>query len=169
MDLTSKIVCNTHLNLQVDTPRESERVHKCWLKRTEKESFTLLHPSVKPLATKFAVQRISQPATNSRTSGYKPQHRLHHDQAHLNSFRTVTGFFWLCWASLQDQFWNFMVRLMQSQSPFQWWQLVCFRSKTGFLTVYRSLFYSMHVSKIWKRSAEKHKSYETLRKTIHFL
>ena len=53
--------------------------------------------------------------------------------SHFNSFRTATGFLQLCRASLQDQYRNFTVRLMQSKSPFQRQQLVCFHRNTCFL------------------------------------
>ena len=81
----------------------------------------------------------------------------------VNSFRTATGFFRLCQASLQDQ--HQRDRLMQSKSPFQRWQLNCFHSNTVFLKIHNSILYSLHTHKIWKRSAEKYKSYGTLSKT----
>ena len=85
------------------------------------------------------------------------------------SFRTATRFFWLCRVSLQDQYRDFMVRFMQSESPFQRWQLVCFHSNTIFFKTYNSLLCSKCTHKIWKRSVEKYKSYGTLSKTTHFL
>ena len=86
----------------------------------------------------------------------------------LNSLRTATRVFRLCQVSLQDQYQNFMVRLMRSISPFQGWLLVCFPSNTVFLTIYNSLLYSLHTHKIWKRSVEKYKCYGSLSTTIHF-
>ena len=91
-------------------------------------------------------------------------------QSHLSFFfffRTATGFFLLRRASLEDQYRNFTVRLMQSKSPFQSWQLVCFQSNTVFFKIYNSLLYSVHTHKIWNRSEEKYKSYVS--KTSHFL
>ena len=72
----------------------------------------------------------------------------------LNSLRTATRFFWLCWASLQDQYRNFIVRLMQSKSSFQRWWLVCFCSNTLFLMICNSLLYSLCTHTIWKGSVE---------------
>ena len=86
-----------------------------------------------------------------------------------NSFRTTTRFFPLCWASLQDQYQEFMARLMQSKCCFQRWWLVSFHSNTVFLKIYNSLSYSLCTYNIWKRSVEKYKSYGTLSKTTHFL
>ena len=58
---------------------------------------------------------------------------------------------------------------MQSKSPFQRWRLVCFHNITVFclfvLRTYDSLLYSLHTDKIWTRSVENYKSYETLSKT----
>ena len=39
-------------------------LHNCQLRRTEKWSFTLSHPSVRPLSTQFTVQQLCQPVTN---------------------------------------------------------------------------------------------------------
>ena len=86
----------------------------------------------------------------------------------LNSLRTATRVFQVCQVSLQDQYQNFMVRLMRSISPFQGWLLVCFPSNTVFLTIYNSLLYSLHTHKIWKRSVEKYKCYGPLSTTTHF-
>ena len=71
--------------------------------------------------------------------------------------------------SLQNQYQNFTVRLMQSKSPFRRRRLVCFQSNTLFLKMYNNLSYSLHTQKIWKRSVGKYKSYGTLSKTTHFL
>ena len=87
----------------------------------------------------------------------------------LNSFRSTTRFFPLRWASLQDQYQNFTVRLMHSKSPFQRWCQVCFHSNIVFLTIYNSLLYSLHTRNIGMRSVEKYKNYGTLSKTTHFL
>ena len=95
----------------------------------------------------------------------------------LNSFRTTTRFVSLCPASLQlssfffkqDQYQNFMVRLMQSKSPFQGWRLVCFHSNTVFLKNNNSLLHSVHTYKIWNRSVEKYKSYGKVSMTTYFL
>ena len=54
----------------------------------------------------------------------------------FNSFWTTTQFLQLSWASLQDQYRNFTVRLMRSKSPYQRWQLVCFLGNTVFLTIH---------------------------------
>ena len=43
----------------------------------------------------------------------------------VNSFRTTTKFSGLCRASLQDQYWNIMVSLMQSKSPKLFMPLCC--------------------------------------------
>ena len=55
----------------------------------------------------------------------------------LNSFRTTIRFFWFCQGWLQDQYQNFMVRLMQS--PFERLQLVCFHSNTQY--TFKIFFY----------------------------
>ena len=88
------------------------------------------------------------------------------DHPSFNSFRTATGFFQLWWVSLQDQ--NFIIRLMQSKSPFQTWWLVCFQSNIVFLKIYKSQFYSLQTRNIWKRSVQKCRSYGTLNKTTLF-
>ena len=54
-----------------------------------------------------------------------------------------------------------MVRLMQSNTPFQRWQLVCFHSNTFFITIFNSLLNSLHTLRIRKRSVEKYKNYGT--------
>ena len=87
----------------------------------------------------------------------------------VHSFRTTTGFLPRRWASLQDQYRNLSVRLAQSKSPFQRRRLVCFQSNTIFLEADSRLSYSLLAHKIWKRSVEKYKRYETLSKTTHFL
>ena len=55
------------------------------------------------------------------------------------TIRTATGFFRLLQVSLQDQYQNFPVRLIQLKSPLQRWRLVCFHINTVFLTIYNSL------------------------------
>ena len=70
---------------------------------------------------------------------------------------------------LQYQYRNCMVGLVQSKSPFQRWQLVCFHGNTVVLTIFNNLVYSPNTHTIWKRFLEKYKSYRTLIKTTHFL
>ena len=41
-------------------------LRKSWLRRTGERSFTLSHPGVEPLATRFTVQNVSQAAETSR-------------------------------------------------------------------------------------------------------
>ena len=91
----------------------------------------------------------------------EPQQDLSHYAQHHYNF--------LLFFFKQDQYQNFMVRLMQSKSPFQGWRLVCFHSNTDFLKNYNSLLHSVHTCKIWNRSVEKYKSYGKVSMTTYFL
>ena len=87
----------------------------------------------------------------------------------FNSFRTATRFFWLCRASLQDQYPNCVFRLIPSKYPFQSWWLACFHSNTVFLKTDNRLLYNLRTHKIWQRSVEKYKRHGTLSTTTHVL
>ena len=90
----------------------------------------------------------------------------------FNFFRTATRFFRLWQASLQDQYLNFMVRLMQSKSHFQRWRLICLHSNTVFFKKKKHIiaYYIVCIhTKFGRDLSRKYKRYRALSKTIHFL